>query len=93
MRIIGNIDHPSLKITLFKMDNKLSVKFESGFYEQTYKFRIADGLETAEDLKKLVDESFLLAVDEQFIQLNYIKLGALTRHLPPTEEDEFETII
>jgi hypothetical protein len=93
MRIIGEIDHPSLKITLFKMDNRLSVKFESGFYEQTYKFRTADGLETAEDLRKIVDEGFIQAVNEQFAALHRIKMEALTRHAPPAEEDEFETII
>lgn len=93
MRIIGEIEHPSLKITLFKMDNRLSVKFESGFYEQTYKFRTGDGLETAEDLRKIVDEGFIQAVDEQFAVLHRIKTEALTRQAPPAEEDEFETII
>lgn len=93
MRIIGEINHPSLKITLFKMDNRLSVKFESGFYEQTYKFRVVDGLETAADLKKLVDPAFIESVNEQFIQLHRIKTEALNRHLPPADKDEFEEII
>jgi len=93
MRIIGYIEHPTLKITLFKMDNKLSVKFESGFYEQTYKFRAANDLETAADLTELVDASFIEAVSEQFIQLHKIKLGAMTRHMPPRQENEFEVII
>lgn len=93
MRIIGYIEHPTLKITLFKMDNKLSIKFESGFYEQTYKFRAANGLETADDLTKLVDASFIEAVNEQFIQLHKIKLQAMTRHMPPKQENEFEVII
>ena len=39
MRILGYIDHPVVKITVFKMDNKFSVKFESIHYEQTFKFR------------------------------------------------------
>lgn len=93
MRIIGEIEHPSLKITLFKMDNRLSVKFESGFYEQTYKFRTGDGLETAEDLRKIVDEGFIQAVDEQFVELHRLKMEAMARHLPPARADEFETII
>lgn len=93
MRIIGEIAHPNLKITLFKMDNRLSVKFESGFYEQTYKFRAADGLETADDLKNLIDDAFIQAVNDQFTQLHDIKLAALTRHLSPREDNEFEAII
>jgi hypothetical protein len=93
MRIIGEIEHPTLKITLFKMDNKLSIKFESGFYEQTYKFRVANGLETAADLHKLVDDSFIEAVNEHFIELHQTKLQALTRYMPPRQENEFEVII
>jgi hypothetical protein len=93
MRIIGYLEHPSLKITLFKTASRVSVKFESGFYEQTYKFRIAEGMETAEDLKKLVDEEFMEAVNEQFAELHRIKLKAFSRHMPPKREDEFETII
>ena len=93
MRIIGYVEHPSLKITLFKTESRLSIKFESGFYEQTYKFRVTEGLETAADLKKLVDADFMEAVNEQFAQLHQIKLQALSRHMPPKREDEFETII
>ena len=50
MRVIGNIDHPILKITAFKMDNKLSIKFESGLFEQTYKFRESEQLRLKEDV-------------------------------------------
>ncbi|MBK7870450.1 MAG: hypothetical protein IPJ74_07085 [Saprospiraceae bacterium] len=52
MRIIGYIEHPVLKITVFKMDNKISIKFESGLYEQTYKFRSGDTISNLGDVKK-----------------------------------------
>lgn len=94
MRIIGHIEHPNFKITLFKTDTRLSVKFESGFYEQTYKFRQGEGMETAADLKKLVDAEFIQAAGEQFVKLHQIKTAAIARSLPPEEaSEEFETII
>ena len=34
MRILGYLEHPTLKITVFKMDNRISVKFENSLYEQ-----------------------------------------------------------
>ena len=37
MRIIGQIEHPDLKITVFKSDNRISVKFENEGYEQIFK--------------------------------------------------------
>ncbi len=92
MRIIGSIDHPVLKITIFQMDNKLSVKFETGLYEQTYKFRNSDNINTLEDIKQLVDETFITNALAEMSNLHQIKSRAMSRFLP-TEEDEFDNII
>lgn len=93
MRIIGNIDHPVLKITVFKMENKISIKFESGLYEQTYKFRTGDGMETFEDVEKLVDSAFLERVGGILQTMHEVKSQALLRQMSDLEEDEFATII
>lgn len=93
MRIIGHIEHPVLKITVFKMDNKLSVKFETGLYEQTYKFRESDELKDFESLQKLVDAPFLRFVEEQFGRMHREKNEALGRFLPEEDEAGFPEII
>jgi len=62
MRIIGTIPHPDFKITVFKMDNRLSVKFERGLNEQTYKFRTNNELQNFEDMQRLVDADFVASV-------------------------------
>lgn len=92
MRIIGNIDHPSMKITVFKMDNKLSVKFETGLYEQTYKFRESEEINSFESIQNLVDDHFVQAVLENFTRLHQAKNAALGRLLPNGKE-EFEEIV
>lgn len=93
MRIIGYINHPILKITIFQMENKFSVKLESGLIEQTYKFRTGEGINSLEDIRRLVDEEFLEAVLEEMGRMRDIQRHALERSLPDGQEDEFEEII
>ena len=92
MRIIGSIDHARYKITLFKMDDRFSIKFEDGVLEQTYKFRGEARLSNAEDLRRLVDASFLQDVTKTFSRMHRQRKAMLERQLPP-EESAFDTII
>jgi len=39
MRILGQLEHPRIKITLFDQNDKLSVKFEKGQSEIILKFK------------------------------------------------------
>ena len=93
MRIIGHIEHPILKITVFKMNEKLSIKFESGLYEQTYKLRSMDNISGMQDIEKMVDEPFLQAVMNGLKDMHLIQQAALERFLPDEDEDEFDDII
>ncbi|MCB9051847.1 MAG: hypothetical protein H6556_20620 [Lewinellaceae bacterium] len=93
MRIVGSIDHPVLKITIFQMENKLSVKLESGLFEQTYKFRTGGPVNSVEDIRKLIDSQFTTAVLEEMSRMRSIQTQALERLGPGEEEEEFEEII
>ena len=94
MRIIGYIEHPILKITIFQMEGKFTVKLESGLFEQAYKFRAGAAISGAEDIRKLVDEGFIAAVLEEMNRMGRIRSQALERFSPPGgEEEEFEEII
>ncbi|MBP7273350.1 MAG: hypothetical protein KA974_05890 [Saprospiraceae bacterium] len=92
MRIIGYIEHPTLKITVFKMDNKLSVKFETGLYEQTYKFRDGEGIEELADVTRLITPNFIGQVEQIFIQMHQYRLSTFTAQQTQFEET-FEDII
>lgn len=92
MRIIGSVDHPRYKITLFKMDDRFSIKFEDGLLEQTYKFRGEARLSNADELRRLVDAGFLKDVAATFGRMHRQRQAMLQRQLPP-EESEFDTII
>ncbi len=93
MRIIGNIEHPNLKITVFKMNNRLSVKFETGLYEQTYKFREREDIASFEDIQTIVDETFINDVLDSFPNMHQSKMHAIARNLIDKKGNEFEVII
>jgi hypothetical protein len=58
MRIIGEIPHPSCKITLFSWNNRYLIKLEQGLLEQTYK---VDQFELAgeHELPRIVNDDFI----------------------------------
>lgn len=93
MRIIGYIEHPRMKITVFKMDDKFSVKFENGLYEQTYKFRGGEQINGFESIKGLVDIEFIQAVESEFKTLYRLKEKALIRFMDKKESENFDNIV
>ncbi|MCC7504132.1 MAG: hypothetical protein IT259_02475 [Saprospiraceae bacterium] len=93
MRVIGYLEHPILKISVFKMDNRLSVKFENALYEQTFKFGGDDRIVSLEAVQQLVDEQFKAEVLDNLQALHRIRLAALARRFPQQEDQAFEEII
>lgn len=93
MRILGYLDHPSLKITVFKTDTRLSIKFENGSFEQTYKFRPSEKTNSLLEINKLVDENLLDQVASQFRQMEKNFNDSFLRNFPPSDDDEFDEII
>ncbi len=93
MRILGYIDHPVLKITVFKTDTRLSIKFENGDLEQTYKFRPSQQTNSLKEINALVDDTFLAQVLKRFEGMKQDFGSTFTRNVAPPEEDEFPSII
>jgi len=93
MRIIGSIDHPDWKITVFKMDNRLSVKLETGLYEQTYKFRQGEGMDTIEDVQAFLNPDFLETAARHFSSMHQARLAAQARKDETGGETAFDEII
>jgi hypothetical protein len=94
MRIIGYIEHPVLKISVFKMEHKFSVKFESGFAEQIYKFRQDDNIQHLKDIQNLIDEAFIQKVESILQIMHQERSDLLERKFPQTIDNEsFEEII
>ena len=93
MRIVGYIEHPIMKITLFRMGENYSLKCETGQYEQIFKFRTGESFNHPDAIRKLVDEGFLDAVMEGMQHMRRLKAEAIERNQPAGEPEEFDEII
>ncbi len=75
MRLLGNINHPKLLISVFKSGEKIIVKFEAGPMEQTYKFLETERIHDLSSVEKLITEEFYAEVFAIFdkMYVNYKK--------------------
>lgn len=96
MRIIGYLPHPSpsCKVTVFKMGNKLTVKFEEALLEQTFKFRESEQLQGLNDIKRLIDKDFVQKVEARFEEMRQQSSSRLRQdwEAHQEEEDDLEII-
>jgi hypothetical protein len=76
MRIVGNIPHPSISITIFHMNAKYIVKMEAGPMEQSFKFN-EEHCSGIEDVKKMIDEEFIRKAHARFNEM-FLELKATT---------------
>lgn len=65
MRVIGEINHPECKITLFHWNNRYLIKLEQGLLEQTYKVPEYD-VPTEDEARRLVSDEFVTAALSHF---------------------------
>ena len=65
MRVVGELAHPELKITIFHWNNRYLIKLEAGLLEQTFKIHEYD-VSSEEDVKKLIDKDFVNAAIARF---------------------------
>ena len=87
MRIIGYLDIPGLVVTVFKNENRLSVKFEKNLLEQTFKVRDDVNLSGLNEVKKLFDAQWINEIEAQFDKMENDRNAALHRYDNLLEED------
>lgn len=92
MRIIADIAHPRLKITVFQMNGKISVKFEKHLIEHILKLRDGSPLNDLDKLKSVLTQDILLNI-EKAIESQHMMRGTLESNLLEDELDEFDEII
>ncbi len=92
MRIVGEIDHPRLKISIFKNEGKFSIKFEGGLLEQTYKFRDDERLGSVDHVKRIVDADFITEIENILRGMKQAQMQAMERAFP-IDAHEFDVIL
>jgi hypothetical protein len=91
MRIIGEIAHQRMKISVFRNDNRISIKFENAQYEQIFKMK--EEITSVEEAQRFADDSFMEAVEKNFITMHQNKIQAMGRFAPIQDDDDFDEII
>lgn len=68
MRIVGEIPHPFIKITIFNWNNRYLIKMEDSVIEQTFKVSQFD-ITSENDLYKILDHEFLSRAENRFKEM------------------------
>lgn len=66
MRVIGDIPHPTYKISVFYFNNRHTIKVEDGLLEQSYAFRDGSEVSSLDDAIAYVDAQFLQETNKVF---------------------------
>ena len=89
MRIVDEWSRNKMKVTVFHMNGRYSVKLEQDLFEQTYKFR--DGqFNEVQTLKNKMDDAFYTHCEQIFSSMQDNRKELLT---VSDEEDNFPVII
>lgn len=93
MRILGYLERPPLLITVFKHDNKISVKLEVDLMEQIYKLRDDLYLSELREIDSLLDEEWMQDIINNFESMAASRLKALARYQDKIKGDQEPDII
>lgn len=79
MRVVREIPHPQVKITIFHWNNRYLIKLEAGSFEQTYKISEFD-VNSEEEVMALLDDDFMAQALTRFNQMAESLTQTVNRH-------------
>jgi hypothetical protein len=79
MRIVREIPHPEIKITIFHWNNRYLIKLEAGAFEQTYKVSEFD-ITSEEEVIALLDDDFIAQSLSRFNEMAKCLSDTVKRH-------------
>ena len=94
MRILGTIPHAHCRIQIFQYGNRFSLKIEAGLYEQTFKFRESQLIQSIDDVIRLADATFIDNIVAHFDTMHRFSGEAWARFAhTEAQEEAWEEII
>jgi hypothetical protein len=79
MRVVGEIPHPTLKITIFNWNNRYLIKLEDSTLEQTFKVSEFD-VTSDMDVQKILDKEFLNEAESRFRAMSLSLSESMSRN-------------
>jgi len=92
MRVIGEFDAGEIKVTVFKMNERISIKFEKNLLEQTYKFRDGSAVSTLQDAQTFCGSETIDGINKIFDVMMATRSDAL-QSMIENQEEKFDVII
>lgn len=90
MRIVGEIPHPVMKITIMHHNEKYTIQFEDRDVMQSIIVRESNKIDSLESLKSYVDENFVQIIHSS---IQNIRKTWQNQLISQETEEDFETII
>ncbi len=91
MRIIGEIPHATYKITVLKMNERVTIQIEDRLVSQSFVFRDGSGIKDLGTAEQLLTFDFMQKVTKRFQSMNKDYAEALEA-LNDEQFDDFEII-
>jgi len=91
MRIIGEINHPKYKITVLKMNERVTLQIEDRLVSQSFVFRDGSGVRDLNSAEQILTPDFLKKVEARFVEMNTDYMHALEQ-INADEFDDFDII-
>lgn len=79
MRVVREILHPQIKITIFHWNNRYLIKLEADAFEQTFKISEFD-ITSEEEVISLLDDDFIAQAFSRFSEMAKSLTSAVHRH-------------
>lgn len=92
MRIIGEFDAGEIKVTVFKMNERISIKFEKNLLEQTYKFRDGSAVSTLPEAQTFCSPETIDDINKIFDTMAAARSNSLISMIE-NQEEKFDVII
>lgn len=92
MRVIGEFDAGEIKVTVFKMNERISIKFEKNLLEQTYKFRDGSAVSTLQEAQTFCSPETIDDINKIFDTMAAARSNSLISMIE-NQEEKFDVII
>lgn len=91
MRIIGEVPHAVYKITVLKMNEKVTIQIEDRLVSQSFVFRDGSGIKDLSTAKQLLTFDFMQKISARFNSMNKDYMEAL-EIINENQLDDFDII-
>jgi mRNA-degrading endonuclease RelE of RelBE toxin-antitoxin system len=93
MRIIAEFDKEDIKVTVFKMNDRISIKFEKDLIEIIHKFRDGAGIDSAESAVSYCSDQLVSDIQRSLALLAKTRSEQLEKQFFKDQDNIFPNVV